>query len=49
MAAKTQDTAKGAVVTAAGVAAKILIEAAGAIKNIIGELRGGESNDLATQ
>ena len=43
VAAAAQDTAEGAVVTAAGVAAEILSEAAGAVRNITGELRDGSS------
>jgi hypothetical protein len=38
VAAAAQDTAEGAVVTAAGVAAAILSEAAGAVRDITGEL-----------
>ena len=49
VAAAAQDTAEGAVVAAAGMAAEILSEAAGAVRNITGELRGGESSDLATK
>ena len=49
MAAAAQDTAGGAVVTAAGGAAGDPSEAAGAVRNFTGELRGGESSDLATK
>ena len=43
--ATAQDTAEGAVVAAAGVAAEILSEAAGAIKIVTGELRGDDTSD----
>ena len=49
VAATAQDTAEGAVVIAAGGAAGDTSEAAGAVRNITGELRGGESSDLATK
>ena len=48
VAAATQDTAEGAVVTAAGVAAAILSEAAGAVRIFIGELRSDDSSDITT-
>ena len=46
VAAVAQDTAEGAVVTAAGGAAEILSEAAGAVRTITGELRG-DSRDIS--
>ena len=45
-AAATQDTAEWAVVAAAGVAAEIFSEAAGAIKNITRELLS-DSSDIS--
>ena len=44
VAAAAQDTAEGAVVAAAGVAAEILSEVAGAISNITGELMSDNSD-----
>ena len=49
VAATAQDTAEGAVVIAAGGAAGDTSEAAGAVRIFTGELRGGESSDLATK
>ena len=46
MAAVAQDTAEGAVVTADGVAAEILSEAAGAVMNITEELLS-DSGDIS--
>ena len=46
VAATVQDTAEGTMVAAAGVAAKILSEAAGAIRNITCELLS-DSNDIS--
>jgi hypothetical protein len=45
VAAAAQDTAEGAVVAAASVAAEILSEAAGAVRNNTGELLS-DSNDI---
>jgi hydroxymethylglutaryl-CoA reductase len=45
VAAAAQDTTEGAVMAAAGVGAKILSEAAGAVGSIIGELLS-DSNDF---
>ena len=44
VAAATSDTAKVAVVTAAGMAAEILSEVAGSVRNITGELLS-DNND----
>jgi hypothetical protein len=49
VAAAAQDTAEGAVGIAAGGAAGDLSEAASAVRIFTGELRGGESSDLATK
>jgi hypothetical protein len=44
VAAAAQDTAEGVVVAAAGVAAEILSEAAGAVRNNTGELLSDSSD-----
>jgi hypothetical protein len=49
LAATAQNTAVVAVVIAAGGAAGDPSEAAGAVRIFTGELRGGESSDLATK